>query len=412
MLTRIIFLLLFIAAFAQVAIAQEWTQWRGPARDGLVPAASTPALWPESLQRKWRVEIGEGYSSPVVSGGKVFVHSRQDPEEMVTAINLADGKVVWQQKYAAAFQKNQYAVNMAKGPNATPLVVKNRLITLGVTGVLTAWDTATGRELWRKDFSKTIDTSKLFCGTAASPLPLGDLVVVQTGSDVHGGQIMALNPATGVSAWEWKGPGPGYASPVVITAQGKSQIVALTNSSIVGLDAKTGAEIWSVPFPDEWHENIVTPLWTGTHLIVSGTRQGTHAFELKETGGKWQATEVWKNPEVAMYMSSPVFGDGLVYGHSAKRKGQFVAVEAKSGVVRWTTEGREGEHASILLTPRNVIYLTNGADLIIARRDSAAFTVERRYDVADAATWAIPVVMGNDLIVRDATGLIRLTLSK
>lgn len=412
MLTRIIFLLLFIAAFAQVAIAQEWTQWRGPARDGLVPAASTPALWPESLQRKWRVEIGEGYSSPVVSGGKVFVHSRQDPEEMVTAINLADGKVVWQQKYAAAFQKNQYAVNMAKGPNATPLVVKNRLITLGVTGVLTAWDTPTGRELWRKDFSKTIDTSKLFCGTAASPLPLGDLVVVQTGSDVHGGQIMALNPATGVSAWEWKGPGPGYASPVVITAQGKSQIVALTNSSIVGLDAKTGAEIWSVPFPDEWHENIVTPLWTGTHLIVSGTRQGTHAFELKETGGKWQATEVWKNPEVAMYMSSPVFGDGLVYGHSAKRKGQFIAVEAKSGVVRWTTEGREGEHASILLTPRNVIYLTNGADLIIARRDSAAFTVERRYDVADAATWAIPVVMGNDLIVRDATGLIRLTLSK
>ena len=89
-----------------------------------------------------------------------------------------------------------------------------------------------------------------------------------------------------------------------------------------------------------------------------------------------------------MYMSSPVYGDGLVYGHSARRKGQFVAFDPKTGVVRWATEGREGDHASVLLTPRNIIYLTNGADLIIARRGTATFSVERRYDVADAETWA------------------------
>ena len=80
--------------------------------------------------------------------------------------------------------------------------------------------------------------------------------------------------------------------------------------------------------------------------------------------------------------------------------------------VRWSTEGRDGDHASVLLTPSHVIYLTNGADLIVVRRATKTFEVERRYDVADAATWAMPVLLGSDILVRDATGLIRLTPGK
>ena len=403
----ILALTLFTSAI--ITNAQEWTQWRGPARDGSVSGKNVPTKWPDSLQRTWRVEIGEGYSSPVVAGGRVFVHGRRDPEEIVAAINLADGKVVWEQKYQAAFKKNQYAVEMAKGPNSTPLVNGNRLFTLGVTGVLNAWDTATGRLLWTRDFSKSIDTSKLFCGTAASPLAVDGRVVVQVGSDIHGGQILGLNQATGATEWEWRGLGPGYASPVVIDLGGRSHLVTMTEGSIVGVDGKNGKELWSVPFPDEWHENITTPLWTGTHVVVSGTRQGTHAYSLTQANGKWQATEVWKNPDVAMYMSSPVFGDGLIYGHSSKKKGQFVAVDAKTGAVKWATEGREGEHASLLLTPQHVVFLTNGADLIVVRRNTPSFAVEKRYEVAEASTFAMPVLLGSNILVRDATGLMLLT---
>lgn len=400
--------ILFVAT--TIANAQEWTQWRGPARDGSVVGKYAPATWPESLKQTWRVEIGEGYSSPVVADGKVFVHGRRDPEEIVASINLADGKVLWQQKYQAEFKKNQYAVEMAKGPNATPLVVGNRLFTLGVTGVLNAWDTATGKQLWTRNFSKSIDTSKMFCGTAASPLIVNGRLVVQIGSDIHGGQVLALNPATGITEWEWRGLGPGYASPVLIELAGTQHIVTMTEGSIIALDGKTGRELWSVPFPDEWHENISTPLWTGAQLVVSGTRQGTHAYTLAQTGGKWQATEIWKNPDIAMYMSSPVFGDGLIYGHSSKRKGQFFAIDAKTGALRWATEGREGEHASLLLTPAHIVFLTNGAELIVAKRGTPAFTVERRYeDVAQASTFASPVILGTNILVRDATSLMLLT---
>ncbi|HKP82531.1 MAG TPA: PQQ-binding-like beta-propeller repeat protein [Pyrinomonadaceae bacterium] len=404
---------MILALAAVVVRAQEWTQWRGPARDGSVSGKNVPAAWPESLKRSWRVEIGEGYSSPVVSDGRVFVHGRRDPEEIVSAINLADGKVLWQQKYQATFKKNQYAVEMAKGPHATPLVIGNRLFTLGVTGILNAWDTASGKQLWSRDFSKEIDTSKLFCGTAASPLLVDGRLVIQVGSDIHGGQILGLNPASGVTEWEWRGLGPGYASPVAIEVGGTKQIVTMTEGSIVGVDGKTGKELWSAPFPDEWHENIATPLWTGTHLIISGTRQGTHAYALKQTGGKWEAIETWKNPDIAPYMSSPVFGDGLIYGHSSKKKGQFFAIDEKTGAVRWTTEGREGEHASLLLTPQHVVYLTNNADLIVAKRGTPSFAIERRYDdVAEASTFAMPVLLGSNILVRDATGLMLLTAGK
>ena len=409
---RFTFFVVVLFLAATVASAQEWTQWRGPARDGSVSAKDAPAAWPETLKRSWRVEIGEGYSSPVVTNGHVFVHVRKDPEEIVESINLADGKVLWQQKYQAVFQKNQYAVEMAKGPNSTPLVVGNRLFTLGVTGILNAWDTATGKLLWTRDFSKAIDTSKLFCGTAASPLIVDGRLVVQVGSDIHGGQVLALNPATGATEWEWHGLGPGYASPVLVDVDGSKQIVSMTEGSIVGIEAKTGRELWTVAFPNEWHENTATPLWTGTSLIVSSTQMGTHAYALKQTAGKWEASEVWKNPDITMHMSSPVFGDGLIYGHSPKKKGQFFALDAKTGAVRWTTEGREGEHASLLLTPQNVVFLTNSADLIVAKRNTPAFVVERRYEVAEASTFAMPVLLGSNILVRDATGLILLTTAK
>jgi outer membrane protein assembly factor BamB len=408
----LLFLATVVSVSAQAPAAREWAQWRGPNRDGVVPASLVPGQWPASFRPAWRVDVGEGYSSPVVATGRVFVHSRQDPSEIVTAIDLETGKTVWTQKYDAAYQKNQYAVRMGKGPNATPLVTGGRVFTLGATGILNAWDAASGKKLWEQNYTKQVDFSKLFCGTAASPVLAHGLVVVQVGSDIHGGRILGLDPATGTTKWEWKGPGPGYASPVLITVATTSQLVTMTNQSIVGLDARTGKELWSVAFPDEWHENIVTPVWTGRHLIVSGTRQGTQAYTIAQTSGAWQAKQVWKVTEASMYMSSPVAGDGLIYGMSDKKKGHFVALDEKTGAVKWATEGREGEFASVLLTPQHVLYLTNGSDLVLTRRGAATFAAEKKYDLGAAATWSAPALVGSDLVIRDAAGVSRLTPQK
>jgi outer membrane protein assembly factor BamB len=400
--------LLAIPSIRPPSAAQDWPQWRGPGRDGVVSAAAAPSKWPEKLSQGWKVEVGEGYSSPIVAGNHIFVHTRKDPDEVVMAIDRTSGKVVWKAAYPAPYTKQSDAAKMAKGPHATPLWDDGKLYTIGASAIVSAWDAPSGRLLWRRDYSKTVDSSKLFCGTAASPLLVGGLLVVQAGSDVHGGSVIVLDPESGAEKWKWTGPGPGYASPIAIRIGNKYQIVTLTEKSIVGLDSANGSLIWTAPFPDTWNENIVTPLWTGDRLIVSGTRQGTHAFSISETDGKWQATEAWKNPAATMYMSSPVFGDGLIYGHINKKRGQFVALDAKTGDLRWASDGRDGDQASVLLTPNNIVYVTNGGDMVVARRKTSTFEVERKYKVADAEIWAMPVLAGTDLYVRDTKDLTQL----
>jgi len=407
-LSRFAILFLTTASLAQPQADKGWPEWRGPGRAAVLVAGQAPVKWPASFAPAWKVEVGEGYGSPVVGDGLAFVHSRQDPQEVVTAIDVTTGKVRWREAYQAPFNKNGYAVKMGKGPNATPLLAGGRLFVLGASGHFLALDAASGKRLWSKDFSSLIDTSKLFCGTAASPILAYGAVVVQVGSDVRGGQIVALDQATGAERWLWKGDGPGYASPILLGFQGTEQLVTLTNKSIVGLDAQKGSLLWSIPFPDDWHENIVTPVWTGRELVVSGIRQGTRAFRLVRAGNAWTATEAWKNSEVTMYMSSPVEGDGLIYGLSAKRKGQFVALDAATGVTKWASGGREGEQASVLLAPGHVLFLTNTGALVVVRRTAAGFQEEKRYDISETETWTTPVFLGGAMLVRDSANLIRL----
>ena len=401
-------LALTLVATAGQVEAQEWPGWRGPQRDGTVPAAQAPASWPESFAPAWRVDVGEGYSSPVVSGGRVFVHGRRGDLEVVTAFDLESGARRWRHDYPARFVQNTIVPTALPGPFATPVVDGGRVFTLGAGGILSSWDAATGELLWRNDYSASVQVTGLFCGTAASPLVDGGRLIVQIGSDPAGGRVLALDPATGGEIWSWRGVGPGYASPILIGADGYRQLVTLTESSVVGLDPADGVLLWSAPFTDEWHENIMTPVWTGTHLVVSGPRQGTHAFAIRRDGDAWQAAPAWSNPGVTMYMTSPVLADGIVYGHSTARAGQFVALDAATGTVHWSSEGREGDFAAALLAGDDLLLLTGDAELLVAEPSPAGFTVAHHYEVADGVTWTVPVPLPDGLLVRDATGLARL----
>jgi outer membrane protein assembly factor BamB len=106
-----------------------------------------------------------------------------------------------------------------------------------------------------------------------------------------------------------------------------------------------------------------------------------------------------------MYMSSPVLAEGLLFGHSTKRRGQFVALDPASGKMRWSTEGREGATASVLAAGGHLLFLTSESELVVARLTGDAFQQEQRYTVASSPTYAHPIVFGDRLVVRDATHL-------
>jgi outer membrane protein assembly factor BamB len=391
-----------VGAQSPRAAGDRWPQWRGPARSGVLTADEAPAKWPETLTKTWSVEIGEGYSSPIAGDGRVFVHARRDPDEVITALDLATGTIAWTQKYAAPMEKNPYAKQMAKGPYSTPLLADGRLYTLGTTGIFTAWNASTGAQLWRKDFSEKVSTAKLFCGTAISPLHTKSGIVIQVGDD-RGGSIVALDPASGKEKWTTAVSGPGYASPIEATLAATPQIVTMTTRSVIGVDSATGTLLWEFPFPDEWNENIVTPIPTATGIIVSGVRQGTRRLIVEKSGATWAVKEAWHTPDVAMYMSSPVLAGGTLFGHSSKRKGQFVAMDPDSGKLLWATEGRNATSAAVVAAGRHLVLLTTESQLIVTPVDAAKFGELRRYTVAQSATYAHPIVLRDRVIVRDAT---------
>jgi outer membrane protein assembly factor BamB len=399
-MTRNMIQISLLLSWMTIVNAQDWTQWRGPNRDGVVTNFTAPAAWPEKLKLVWKTPVGSGYSSPIVFQNKAWVFSRKDETEVVSCLDLKTGKMLWSQSYGVPFKKNQYANEMGKGPYATPVLYQGKLYTLGVNAVLSCLDANTGALKWRKDFGIP-DTSKMFCGTAMSPVIENGNVIVHIGDDIKGGLMIAFDAATGQEKWKLNCDGPGYASPIVLTLEGTRQLVTMTDKSVLGVDVRTGTQLWRLAWPDEWNENIVTPTLYKNTLILSGVRKGTMAVQIVKNGAQWTIKQVWHNPELTMYMNSPVLGGEYFYGMSAKRKGQFFCAEAATGKILWSMEGREGNQAAVLNAKDALFILTSDANLIVAKKATDKFQQLAKYSVADSATYAHPILFGKQILIKD-----------
>ena len=143
-----------LAVAAMAAGQDDWRGFRGPHRDGRVTgwpeAMGDPNGWPESLEQRWRIPVGLGHASPVVHDGTVFVFTREGGEEVLRALRPADGSEVWRTSYPAPYTMNPAALGHGPGPKATPDIAAGRIFTLGISGILSAWDTGDGSLLWRR----------------------------------------------------------------------------------------------------------------------------------------------------------------------------------------------------------------------------------------------------------------------
>ena len=385
--------------------AQEWNQWRGPSRTGAAASFTPPAAWPERPAQRWRITAaGAGHSSPLVAGGRVYLHSRIGEQEAVTAYDLASGKQVWQQLYDAPYEMNPAARSHGKGPKSTPIVHGDRLFTFGISGILTALDARDGRVVWRNDFKRDFPITAPDFGTAMSPALEGSSLIVHAGG-AKGGALAAYDVANGRMRWAWKGDGPAYASPIVASVGGTRQVITQTQRRIVGLSATDGTLLWEIPFTTEYEQNIITPVVVDGVLIYAGLNKPTTALRLEQAGGKWTTKEIWENSDVPMYMSSPVAAGGYLYGLTHRNRGQFFCVDAKTGKTMWTTRGREGENASLLTAGGLLLATTTEGELVVAKQNPREFELVKRYTVAESPVWAHPAPAGRGLVIKDAESL-------
>ena len=384
------------------ASGEDWSQWRGPHRDGALGSADAPASWPEHLQVRWKLTVGEGHASPILAGGRIFVFTRQQGKEIASSIDPASGKVIWQQSYPAGFTMHPAAVRHGEGPKSTPVFHAGKLYTFGISGILTCWDGTTGAVVWRKEFQYR-EKWPLF-GTAMSPVVDAGLLIAHVGGN-DDGALTAFDAGSGEVKWQWKGDGPGYASPIVADFSGTRQVITETQNNIVGVSAATGQLLWKIPFTTEYLQNIPSPLLYHDLVILSGLEKGIFAVRPSAKDGKWSAETVWRNADISMYMSSPVLGGDLIFGFSHYKKGQFFCLDARNGATKWTSPPRQGDNAAAVVSGGSLILLRDDAQLVIAKANGAGFEPLHNYTVADSPTWAHPLILRNGVVIKDVTTL-------
>jgi outer membrane protein assembly factor BamB len=394
-------LLLLVPMFLQ---AQDSPQWRGPNRDGVIPSYTSPQTWPEQLKQKWQVNVGIGYSSPLLVGKNIFTFTRQGEQEVVSCLDLDTGRVFWRNSYAAPYTVNPVARTHGSGPKSTPAFSSGRLFTLGIGGILSAWDAQSGKLLWRREFSSDFKATSPDFGTATSPIVDGKLVITCVGGN-SSGALMAFDVESGKTVWKWAGDGPAYASPIIVEIAGTRQVVTQSQEKIIGVSEADGKLLWSIPFRTPYVQNIITPIFFNGLLIFSGLDQGVGAMRVTPSGQTWKTENVWENQSVSFYMSDPVINGGLLFGMSHKNKGQFVALNAASGRSLWESKGRVGDNTAILTGGDKLFLLTSDAELIVAEVSAVSFQEIRRYKVAKSTTYAHPVIAGKNILVKDAESL-------
>lgn len=381
--------------------AEDWPQWRGPSRTGVVESFEPPATWPKELPLSWRTTIGPGSSSPVVANGRVFVFARDGASESLAALDAASGEILWRKGYPQEFTPLTIVGRHDKGPFATPTVRGGRVFTLGIRERLVAWSAESGEILWQRSFEGDFKRPQPFYGASQSPLVLVDLVIVHLGGPGEGA-LQAFESATGKDAWRVPtGDGPAYGSPVLAELAGRTQVVTLTQRRLIGFDPVDGSVLWEVPYQVSFDSASVTPVIHGDLVIVASEQKPVEAYRVRREGGGLAAEVAWSAAEAAFQFSSPVLSSGRLFGFSVRNKGQLVALDPDTGKVLWSGPPRQGENAYLIGAGPVVLMILEDARLEVVDAAADSHVVLATYEVGDDWMWSHPALLEHSLLVKD-----------
>ena len=406
--------LLLLLAFSVPARAADWPQWLGLNRDGASPESVSP--WKTPPKARWRVPVGAGFSSPVIADGRVFVHARvADKEaEEVLALDEATGKELWRQIYSRA----PYFSIINSGPQATPAVVLGRVYTFGITGLLSCFDAATGKQLWQVDVYHQLGTKTPRFGVCCSPLVVGNRVLVSAGGT--GSAVVALDTENGAIVWKALDDPISTGSPVLFTNKAKADRAALeavfvNGQGLVALNPFDGAVSWEFAVADQPLIAAPSPIVAGSILLTSSTATGGVGVKLAVEPDRLTATRAWVNPDLTGYFATPVVADkDYFYMVTTVTMPQPVTnlrcVNVHTGKEQWSQPKVGFFHAGLLRTGNNrLLMLSDAGKLTLLEHDPKGYRQLAQAPVC-GATFVSPALANGRLYVRDSKELIALQL--
>jgi outer membrane protein assembly factor BamB len=392
-----------LAGRTAAAEPDEWTQWRGPGRDGFVAGAAWPAaLAADRLERRWRIDLGPSYSGPVIAGDAAIVTETLDAKtEHVRAVDRATGRERWHVQWAGALSVPFFAASNGSWIRSTPCVDGERVYVAGMRDVLVCLDAASGREVWRVDFMQALESPLPSFGFVSSPLVIGDHVYVQAGSG-----FVKLDKATGRIVWRVLADdggmsGSAFSSPYPTTIGGVPQILVQTRDALAGVDPDKGTILWKTEVEAFRGMNIVTPTVTDGRVFTTSYGGGSFLFAVDPSRAEKPVEQVWRN-KIQGYMSTPIVLGGHAYVHL--RNQRFACLDLTTGKEAWITKPF-GRYWSMVAQGDRILALDETGDLRLIRATPERFELVGEAKVAVEESWAHLAVEGDELFVRDLKGL-------
>jgi outer membrane protein assembly factor BamB len=401
-----------LAAFSLLAasaasLTSDWPQWLGPDRTGVVPAGvPVPASLPKDMKSTWRINVGGGFSSPVVVGGKLVYADENGENEFCHLLDAKTGKELWKTPYAPA-----KGDNFGNGPRATPLVDGERIYVQSVNGEFACLALADGKKLWSTSFEKDFGVAFLGGnsdsgtsrrrGNNGSPVVDGPHIIVPVGS-TEKGTLVCFDKLTGKQIWAGGNDETAYSAVQVATLAGVRQALVLDAEALLSLDRATGRLLWRVPLKTGAKRHVATPVILGDRVLVNSHTFGTIAFKVVKQGAEVKAFEDWKNPALKINLATPVLVNGHLFSHGPAKN--FVCFDPATGAQKWVAPGFGKENSSVLGLGKNLLVLTDEGQLVLIAGEADAYREISRVQ-ACGKNWNFPAYAGGHLYVRDAREL-------
>lgn len=326
-----------------LAISEDWPQWRGPERDGVWRETGIVDRLPGGvLPRRWTAPIGPGYSGPTVAESRVYVMDRQvdvvDGKELefecVLCFRADTGDPLWEHRYAAP-----YEIGYSAGPRASVTIHDGLAYAVGAMGHFHCLDAASGEVQWSHDLDEEYEIEMPIWGIAGSPLIYEQLVIqIVGGSD--GACVVAFDRISGRETWRSLDDQPSYTSPILIRQADQDVLICWTGDTISGLDPAGGRVYWSYPMPpSRMPIGVATPVVENERLFVTSFYDGSAMLRVPED--RLLAEELWRKvgPDekqtdaLHSIISTPVLTDEHVYGVDSH--GELRCLDAASGERIW-----------------------------------------------------------------------------
>jgi outer membrane protein assembly factor BamB len=399
-----------IASIAVIAMglvfyagAADWSQWRGSDRDGHVAeGVAVPVTVATEPKVDWKMEIGGGFSSPVVVGGKLVYLDGQGKLEVAHMIDAKTGKEIWRTPLTDLFEDE-----WGPGPRSTPIMDGNRVYVQSCNGEFHCLNAVDGKVIWgasfAKDFGVAFLGSKANEGTASRRgnngcgVIDGGHILLPVGSTA-GASVVCFDKLTGKVLWKSGNDEAAYSSLMIAEFGGVRQVVYFNAEALMGMKADDGKILWRVPLRTDAKRHAATPVIFGDTITVNSQTIGLVCFKITKDGDQFKAGVSWLNKDLKINLATPVRVGNYLYCQGVAK--DYVCVDAVTGKKTWDQKGFGDQVSVSIVMGKNILVTTDKGELFFIVADPAKYT-ELAHTQVCGKSWSSPAYADGKLFVRE-----------